>query len=149
MILDSTNIGIPKIVDPTTEIPLLPNEYLEAIDQLSDDHALLFSFRGSITESYLLDKDSVEIGRDIDADILLNDPSVSRKHVVIIRKDKKFYIKDCGSLNGTYVNRKVQDEECELSPGDEIQIGKYRLLFFLSPKNNQKDIDNQDNNSKK
>ena len=69
------------------------------------------------------------IGRSPDCDVFLDDVTVSRKHAVLIERDGTFVIEDQGSLNGTFVNRRRIDSG-EVSDGDEVQIGKYRLTFF-------------------
>jgi hypothetical protein len=70
------------------------------------------------------------IGRSPDCDIFLDDVTVSRKHAVLLQEDGRFTIEDLGSLNGTYVNRR-RIESAQLSDGDELQIGKYRLTFLV------------------
>ena len=69
------------------------------------------------------------IGRSPDCGIFLDDVTVSRKHAVLIQQNGRFVIEDQGSLNGTFVNRKRVDR-AQLSDGDELQIGKYRLTFL-------------------
>jgi FHA domain-containing protein/zinc ribbon protein len=69
------------------------------------------------------------IGRSPDCDIFLDDVTVSRRHAVLVENQGRFSIEDFGSLNGTFVNRKRVDTG-ELTDGDEVQIGKYRLVFF-------------------
>jgi hypothetical protein len=69
------------------------------------------------------------IGRSPDCDIFLDDVTVSRRHAVLVQNQGRFSIEDFGSLNGTFVNRKRVDTG-ELTDGDEVQIGKYRLVFF-------------------
>jgi FHA domain/zinc-ribbon domain len=69
------------------------------------------------------------IGRSPECDIFLDDVTVSRRHAEIAREDDVFTIRDLGSLNGTYVNRK-RIESTELEDDDEVQIGKYRLTFL-------------------
>jgi hypothetical protein len=68
------------------------------------------------------------IVRSPDCDIFLDDVTVSRRHAVLIREGNEFTIEDQGSLNGTFVNR-ARIESARLRDGDEIQIGKYRLVF--------------------
>lgn len=70
-----------------------------------------------------------KIGRESDSDVFLNDVTVSRKHAVINKMETDYLVADTGSLNGTYINGERKDE-CVLSNGDELQIGKYRLLFL-------------------
>ncbi len=69
------------------------------------------------------------IGRSPDCDIFLDDVTVSRRHAVLVENQGRYSIEDFGSLNGTFVNRKRVDTG-ELTDGDELQIGKYRLVFF-------------------
>ena len=68
------------------------------------------------------------IGRSPDCGIFLDDVTVSRRHAVLAERDGTFTIEDQGSLNGTFLNRK-RIESAELENGDELQIGKYRLIF--------------------
>ena len=79
----------------------------------------------------LLDDDEVMSGRHPDSDIFLDDVTVSRKHAVFRRTENGFVMRDVGSLNGTYVNRELVDE-VTLTTGDEVQIGKFRLVFYAS-----------------
>jgi len=81
-------------------------------------------------ETFLVKDDKVTIGRRSDSGIFLDDVTVSRDHAVIVKRRGEVYIDDCGSLNGTYVNRKRVDSHL-LKEGDELQIGKYRLTFLL------------------
>lgn len=91
---------------------------------------MLISTRGAVSGSrYLLDEDEVTVGRDPNADILLDDSTVSRAHALFRRVGNAFHVVDAGSLNGTYVNRERVDD-AELHNGDEIMVGKFRLVFF-------------------
>lgn len=75
-------------------------------------------------------KDGIyHIGRNPDSDIFLNDATVSRDHAELIVAGEKALIRDRGSLNGTFVNEKLLDYDEELSDGDIIQIGRFKLLF--------------------
>jgi hypothetical protein len=69
------------------------------------------------------------IGRSPECDIFLDDVTVSRRHAEIVRENDVFTIRDLGSLNGTYVNRK-RIESTQLTDDDEVQIGKYRMTFL-------------------
>jgi len=69
------------------------------------------------------------VGRSPECDIFLDDVTVSRRHAEIVREGDEFTIRDLGSLNGTYVNRK-RIESTALQDDDEVQIGKYRLTFL-------------------
>ena len=79
----------------------------------------------------LIDADITVTGRNPHSDVFLDDVTVSRRHAEITRENGRFWIKDAGSLNGTYVNRERIDEVV-LAGGDEVQIGKYRLVYFAS-----------------
>ncbi len=69
------------------------------------------------------------IGRSPESDVFLDDVTVSRQHAELLRESETFSIRDLGSLNGTYVNRK-RIESAVLEDDDEVQIGKYRLTFL-------------------
>ena len=114
---ETTIIGMPAITIPVTATATsdrpLTAEDLDTIARLSDDTALLISTRGAVSGSrYLLD-----------------DSTVSRAHAVFRRMNGAFTVVDAGSLNGTYVNRQRIDH-AQLKNGDEIMIGKFRLVFF-------------------
>jgi pSer/pThr/pTyr-binding forkhead associated (FHA) protein len=98
---------------------------------LEPGQALLLVKRGPNAGSkFLIDKDVTGAGRYPESDIFLDDVTVSRRHAEIRREDGRFFVKDLGSLNGTYVNLQ-RVEEAELADGDEVQIGKFKLTFFM------------------
>jgi pSer/pThr/pTyr-binding forkhead associated (FHA) protein len=102
----------------------------EAIEALAPGTALLVVQRGPNAGSrYLLDADSTSVGRHPDAVIFLDDVTVSRRHAEFRREGAGFRVVDVGSLNGTYVNRHRIDDVV-LANGDEVQVGKYRLLYL-------------------
>jgi pSer/pThr/pTyr-binding forkhead associated (FHA) protein len=68
------------------------------------------------------------IGRRPDSSVFLDDITVSRDHALLVLRGDDWYLDDCGSLNGTYINRKRIDSQ-QLADGDELQIGKYKLAF--------------------
>jgi len=84
---------------------------------------------GRAGETFSLDGDRLTVGRRPDSDIFLDDVTVSRDHAIVVRRGNEFFLDDCGSLNGTYVNRR-RIESHRLTDGDELQIGKYKLAFF-------------------
>jgi pSer/pThr/pTyr-binding forkhead associated (FHA) protein len=84
---------------------------------------------GRAGESFELARDRLSVGRRPDSDVFLDDVTVSRDHAVIVRRGSDYYLDDCGSLNGTYVNRR-RIESHRLGDGDELQIGKYKLAFL-------------------
>src|SRR5436190_21162489 len=101
-----------------------------AVDALPRGSALLVVQRGPGAGSrFLLDKDVVTAGRHADSEIFLDDVTVSRRHATFTREGDTFTVADAGSLNGTYVNRDRIDTVM-LKDTDEVQIGKYRLVFF-------------------
>ena len=92
--------------------------------------ALLVVRRGpNAGARFLLDHDVTTSGRHPDSDIFLDDVTVSRRHAELQREGDTFSIRDLGSLNGTYVNRR-RIESAVLENDDEVQIGKYRLTFL-------------------
>jgi len=103
-----------------------------AVETLPPGSALLVVKRGPNAGSrFLLDQDVTTAGRHPESDIFLDDVTVSRRHAEFRRSGTTFSVRDVGSLNGTYLNRERIDDN-ELAGGDEVQIGKFRLLFLLS-----------------
>jgi pSer/pThr/pTyr-binding forkhead associated (FHA) protein len=82
---------------------------------------------------FLLDQPTTSAGRHPDSDIFLDDVTVSRRHAEFRLETDEFHVVDVGSLNGTYVNREPVDSAV-LANGDEVQIGKFRLVFLTGPK---------------
>jgi FHA domain/zinc-ribbon domain len=83
---------------------------------------------GRVGESFALVGERMGVGRRPDSEVFLDDITVSRDHALLISRGDSWYIDDCGSLNGTYVNR-GRIESHRLADGDELQIGKYKLTF--------------------
>ena len=114
--------------------PVLSDEEAVAISALPPNSALLISHRGPGAGSrFLLDQDLTIAGRHPEADIFLDDVTVSRKHVQISRKGTAFQLEDLGSMNGTYVDGDRVDA-IKLEDGAEVLIGKFRLTFYSSKK---------------
>jgi len=84
---------------------------------------------GRAGESFPLEGERLSIGRRPDADVFLDDVTVSRDHALLVARGGEWWIDDCGSLNGTYVNRS-RIESRRLEDGDELQVGKYKLAFL-------------------
>ncbi|HOA87477.1 MAG: FHA domain-containing protein [Microbacteriaceae bacterium] len=97
--------------------------------------AALFLVRSGPTAGarYLLDSDVTTVGRHPEADIFFDDVTVSRRHAQVVRAGAAFEIVDQRSLNGTYLNGERLDRGV-LSNGSEVRIGKFRLTFFVSPR---------------
>ena len=83
---------------------------------------------GRVGESFPVEGERMSIGRRPDSEVFLDDITVSRDHALLINRGGDWYLDDCGSLNGTYVNRS-RIESHRLQEGDEVQIGKYKLTF--------------------
>jgi pSer/pThr/pTyr-binding forkhead associated (FHA) protein len=124
-------IGVP--VEPLTDADAdatLSAQDQATVEALRRGTALLVVLRGpNAGARFLLDSDEVSTGRHPDSDIFLDDVTVSRKHATFRREGDVFLVRDVGSLNGTYVNRERIDE-AELKTRDEVQIGKFRLVFY-------------------
>lgn len=134
----ATNLSSLRPTPTPTEHPS-PTDHFDsddsAVSELPTDNALLVVKRGPQAGSrFLLDSAQVTVGRASDNEIFLDDVSVSRKHALFQRSIGPdgvvhFSVTDVGSLNGTYVNRDRIDSR-ELTSGDEVQIGKFRLVFY-------------------
>jgi pSer/pThr/pTyr-binding forkhead associated (FHA) protein len=130
-------VGVPAgpLTDTGTEVDADADTTLSAQDQatveaLRHGTALLVVLRGpNAGARFLLDADVVSAGRHPNSDIFLDDVTVSRKHASFRREGDVFLVRDVGSLNGTYVNRERIDEVA-LKTRDEVQIGKFRLVFY-------------------
>ena len=104
------------------------------MERLAPGTALLVVKRGPNAGSrFLLDQATTSAGRHPDSDIFLDDVTVSRRHAEFRLGEGDFQVVDVGSLNGTYVNREPVDM-ATLSNGDEVQIGKFRLVFLSGPR---------------
>jgi len=124
--------------DSTATIVLRPDEerdlddgYVVALDEIPPGIGLLVLRRGGMEEgaAYLLESEVTTAGRHPDSEIFLDDITVSRRHVEVVRSAGRYSIRDVGSLNGTYLNKDRVDEAL-LEHGDELQIGKFKLIFF-------------------
>jgi pSer/pThr/pTyr-binding forkhead associated (FHA) protein len=107
-------------------------EEQEAIAALPSSSAILIVRRGpNVGARFLLDSDVTTVGRHPDADIFLDDVTVSRRHAEFVRMGTAFQVRDLGSLNGTYFDG-VRIESALLTDGAEVQVGKFRLTFYAS-----------------
>lgn len=108
-------------------------EHLEDLPSLTPGTGMLVVVRGpSAGARFLLDRDVITIGRHPDADLFLDDVTVSRNHAEIVRtEDEGLLLRDLGSLNGTYVSGS-RVEEHRLTMGDEVQVGRFRLVYVDS-----------------
>jgi hypothetical protein len=128
---DSTTI-IPAGQTPDLEGEFSTEAHQGALDALAPGSALLVVKRGPNAGSrFLLDEDLTTAGRHPDSDIFLDDVTVSRRHAEFRREGSGYNVHDVGSLNGTYVNRE-RIEVVALVGGDEVQIGKFRLVYLTA-----------------
>lgn len=124
--------------DFLSELEVSPHTGAESsvsgVEGLPPGSALLVVKRGPNAGSrFLLDQPITSAGRHPDSDIFLDDVTVSRRHAEFRLENNEFHVVDVGSLNGTYVNREPVDSAV-LANGDEVQIGKFRLVFLTGPK---------------
>jgi hypothetical protein len=128
----SCGSGLPKD-DVTSDLPVVDvdGDGLHEIDtsEFGKHEGLFVVPQGPKAGArYALDSDRVTIGRHPESDIFLDDITVSRRHAEVRREGARYWVRDAGSLNGTYVNRE-RAEDRELFEGDELQVGKYKLVF--------------------
>ena len=98
-------------------------------DTLSGTALVVRAGGGRAGESFAPSGPRTLIGRSPDCDVFLDDVTVSRRHAELLQEGDRFTIRDLGSLNGTFVNRR-RVEAAQLHDDDEVQIGKYRLTFL-------------------
>ena len=128
---------VTSTIGATGTVPDLDTEFSTeahqgAVDALTPGSALLVVKRGPNAGSrFLLDQEVTTAGRHPDSDIFLDDVTVSRRHAEFRREGSGYAVHDVGSLNGTYVNRE-RIEATPLSGGDEVQIGKFRLVYLTA-----------------
>ena len=101
------------------------------LDRIASEGATLVirAGGGRAGETFSAAGEQTRIGRSPDAEVFLDDVTVSRNHALIVRRRDGLYIDDLGSLNGTYVNRR-RIESHKLQDGDELQVGKYKMTFL-------------------
>jgi pSer/pThr/pTyr-binding forkhead associated (FHA) protein len=125
--------------EPTTSITFLPvdatgdvleDEVALVVDDVPTGTGVVVVKRGPNAGSrFVLDAATTKAGRHPESDIFLDDITVSRRHAEFVRQGESYLVKDVGSLNGTYVNRERIDD-ATLENGDEVQIGKFKLVFL-------------------
>jgi pSer/pThr/pTyr-binding forkhead associated (FHA) protein len=131
--------GHPLQEDVTVTLPPIEaeeevhDEFPFPHDELEPGQALLLVKRGpNAGSTFLLDEDTTSVGRSTDGDVFLDDVTVSRKHAIFERRTGgAWFVRDVGSLNGTYVNGE-QVDETKLASGDEVQIGRFKVTFFAA-----------------
>jgi FHA domain len=99
------------------------------LDEVAGAALVIRAGGGRTGESFPLQGERMTVGRRPESDIFLDDVTVSRDHALLVRRGDDWFLDDCGSLNGTYVNRR-RIESHRLGEGDELQIGKYKLTYL-------------------
>lgn len=119
-----------SVEEPTSELEAIDLAEPEAIEPESVVSATFVVKRGAKAGSrYVVEGERTTIGRHPESDIFLDDVTVSRRHAEVHREGEAVFINDVGSLNGTYLNRN-RIESNSLRSGDEVQIGKFKLVFL-------------------
>ena len=109
------------------------DSHLSVLEDVPEGVGVLLVVRGpNQGAKFLLDHEVVSAGRHPQCDIFLDDVTVSRHHARITERGGHRWLADLNSLNGTYVNRTLIDGEVALRNGDEVQIGKFRLIYLVS-----------------
>ena len=133
------HLGVRSVVDGSPESAL--NALLSSITEAERaaltaildgpaDRAMVVIHRGPAKGArFLIDQNQSSIGRATESQIFLDDVTVSRKHAAIEVEGGVFTLIDLGSLNGTYLNNQSVAKSA-LKTGDEIQIGKFHMLFI-------------------
>jgi hypothetical protein len=128
--LDDHTVTLGK-VDPLLDAPGAADDVVVHMSALADDAASLVVRNGAQAGTALtLTAEVTRLGRHPDSEISLDDITVSRRHAEIVRTADGYQVRDAGSLNGTYLNQQRIDEPVALHQGDEVQVGKFRLVFF-------------------
>lgn len=124
---------IPVQVDEPARVEITDSQ-LSLLENVPAGTGVLLVVRGpNLGSKYLLDRELVSVGRHPQSDIFLDDVTVSRHHARLVERGGHRWIADLNSLNGTYVNRALIDGEVALRNGDEVQIGKFRMVFLVRP----------------
>lgn len=117
-------------IDPLQDAPGPDDDLVIPVGELPLEIGVLIVRAGAQAGArFSLDETTTKLGRHPDSEISLDDITVSRRHAEIERTTDGYVASDAGSLNGTYVNQERIDTML-LRHGDELQIGKFRLVFF-------------------
>jgi pSer/pThr/pTyr-binding forkhead associated (FHA) protein len=130
-LVDDRTITLTK-VDPLQDAPGPDDDIVVDLDEITAGTAILVVRSGEEEGDYFVLSSAVTtIGRHVESTIVLDDITVSRRHSEIHKTEGRYLVKDAGSLNGTYVNQERVDVT-ELRQGDELQVGKFHLVFLES-----------------
>lgn len=132
-ITPDTTVTIPR-VDPLQEVPGEEQLLVSLADVPEGTGVLVVRSGSQAGQRFALETQVTRLGRSTENEISLDDITVSRHHADIEAVDGgAFRVRDAGSLNGTYLNLERIDGDAALGNGDEIQVGKFRLVFFVAP----------------
>jgi len=116
---------------PTEEVSDPSGDVTISMDEIPAGMGVLLVKRGPGAGSrFILDQMVVSAGRHPESDIFLDDVTVSRRHAEVVHEGEHYIVRDVGSLNGTYVNRERIEDQARLNNGDELQIGRFKLVFL-------------------
>jgi pSer/pThr/pTyr-binding forkhead associated (FHA) protein len=117
-------------VDPLQDAPGAEDDIVVTVGDLPRGAAVLIVRSGpQAGDRFALSAAETRLGRHPDSEIMLDDITVSRRHASIEQTPEGYVVTDAGSLNGTYVNQE-RIERAVLHHGDELQVGKFRLVLF-------------------
>ncbi|MGH9121872.1 MAG: FHA domain-containing protein [Acidimicrobiales bacterium] len=133
--LDKTVVEDPTThTHPAVDAESGEHEIAFPLEDVPEGTAVLFVSRGPNAGSrYLVSSQITTVGRHPQSDVFLDDVTVSRRHAEVHRSGAGYSLADVGSLNGTYLNRQRIEEDSVLHDGDELQIGKFKLVFMARP----------------
>jgi len=118
-------------VDPLQDAAGADDDVVVSVGDLASGVASLIVRSGTQAgDAFALHDPLTRLGRHPDSEISLDDITVSRRHAEVERTANGYVVRDAGSLNGTYLNAERIDDEVVLHQGDELQVGKFRLVFF-------------------
>jgi pSer/pThr/pTyr-binding forkhead associated (FHA) protein len=118
-------------VDPLLDAVGSEDDVVVSVGDLASGVASLIVRAGTQAgDAFALHDQLTRLGRHPESEISLDDITVSRRHAEVERTSSGYVVRDAGSLNGTYLNAERIDDEVLLHQGDELQVGKFRLVFF-------------------
>lgn len=113
------------VLDPTGG-----SEDLELpVSEIAPGGTLIVTRGPNSGSTFALEGRITTVGRHPDSDIFLDDVTVSRRHVEVERSGDSYVARDVGSLNGTYVNRTIIEGDQIIANGDELQVGRFKLVY--------------------
>ena len=121
---DLSDSGIPLAMEPTQVHTSVPPEAANAPATAQ----LVVQGGAKAGTVFVIDDEVTTVGRHPESDIFLSDLTVSRRHAEIHAGEGGFEVRDCGSLNGTYIDRQ-RVESALLKEGDIVQVGRFKLEY--------------------